>query len=365
IGSLLYLTASRPDISFSVGVCARYQSCPREIHLGAVKRIFKYLKGTMDIGLGYPTDGTTELIGYSDSDYAGSLTDRRSTSGSCQFLGNSLISWFSKKQTSVALSTAEAEYIAVGSCSTQLVWLKAQLKDYGNFTTIVNGNVIFVSQGLLARVLQLPTAGFSVFSDADYSQLNFYPQDTLKQMTRGLGQPLVSALPENLQILHYFITRLFLPRSEQRYMVTELDTWIMYNATKGTPLDFSALMFSTMVKFGDHKLTGALPFAPEISVLLLQLGIPLHGRLLSVSPFDVVSENGVYAALGFPRSVNVSGGDKRQHRSTTTATASSTTASSSSSMPKKTAEEEEVDLLADRLKMHLNIWIPSSPSRAV
>ncbi|CAN0872127.1 hypothetical protein LINGRAHAP2_LOCUS10037 [Linum grandiflorum] len=177
----------------------------------------------------------------------------------------------------------------------------------GNFTTIVNGYVIFVSQSLLARFLQLPTAGFSVFSNVNFSQLNFYPEDTLKQMTRGLGQPLVSALPHNLQILHYFITRVFLPRSEQRYMITELDTWIMYNATKGKPLDFSALMFSTMVKFGDHGLTGALLFAHEISVLLLQLGIPLHGRLLSVSPFDVISENGVYAVLGLPRSVNVSG----------------------------------------------------------
>ncbi|CAN1223070.1 hypothetical protein LINGRAPRIM_LOCUS720 [Linum grandiflorum] len=122
-----------------------------------------------------------------------------------------------------------------------------------------------------------------------------------------------------------------------------------------------------MVKFGDHRLTGALPFALEIFVLLLQLGIPLHGRLLSVSPFDVISENGVYAALGFPRSVNVSGGEKRGSTTAIAAstTAASTIANSSSSTPKKTTEEEEVDLLADRLKMHLNIWIPSSPSRAV
>ncbi|CAN0918340.1 Retrovirus-related Pol polyprotein from transposon RE2, partial [Linum grandiflorum] len=87
IGSLLYLTASRPDISFSVGVCARYQSCPRESHLEAVKRIFRYLKGTLDLGLWYPTEGTPELLGYSDSDFAGSITDKRSTSGSCQYLG--------------------------------------------------------------------------------------------------------------------------------------------------------------------------------------------------------------------------------------------------------------------------------------
>ncbi|RVW29642.1 Retrovirus-related Pol polyprotein from transposon RE1 [Vitis vinifera] len=112
IGSLLYLTASRPDIMYSVCLCARFQSCPKESHLSAVKRILRYLKGTMNIGLWYPKGDNFELIGFSDADFAGCRVERKSTSGTCHFLGHSLVSWHSKKQNSVALSTAEAEYIA-------------------------------------------------------------------------------------------------------------------------------------------------------------------------------------------------------------------------------------------------------------
>ncbi|RVW74256.1 Retrovirus-related Pol polyprotein from transposon RE1 [Vitis vinifera] len=114
IGSLLYLTASRPDIMYSVCLCARFQSCPKESHLSAIKRILRYLKGTMNIGLWYPKGDNFELIGFSDADFAGCRVERKSTSGTCHFLGHSLVSWHSKKQNSVALSTAEAEYIAAG-----------------------------------------------------------------------------------------------------------------------------------------------------------------------------------------------------------------------------------------------------------
>ncbi|CAN1797734.1 Retrovirus-related Pol polyprotein from transposon RE1 [Linum perenne] len=130
IGSLLYLTASRPDISFSVGLCAMFQCSPKNSHLIAVKRIFRYLTGTINFGLWYSSNSTCSLSGYSDSNYAGSLTDRKSTSSTCQFVGHSLVSWFSKKQNCIALSTAEAEYLAVGSACTQLIWMKAQLHDY-------------------------------------------------------------------------------------------------------------------------------------------------------------------------------------------------------------------------------------------
>ena len=124
IGSLLYLTASRPDIMYSTCICARFQSDPKESHLGAVKRILRYLKGTKNIGLWYDRNSTLTLNGYTDSDFAGCKIDRKSTSGACQFLGSNLISWFSKKQHSVALSTAEAEYVAVESCCAQILWIK-------------------------------------------------------------------------------------------------------------------------------------------------------------------------------------------------------------------------------------------------
>ncbi|KAG2404657.1 Retrovirus-related Pol polyprotein from transposon RE1 Retro element 1 [Vigna angularis] len=133
IGSLLYLTASRPDIMQSVCVCARYQANPKESHLIAVKRILKYLKGTTSFGLWYPSDASLSLIGYSDADYGSCKIDRKSTSGTCHFLGCSLVSWHSKKQACVALSTTKAEYIAAGNCCAQILWMKQQLEDFDIF----------------------------------------------------------------------------------------------------------------------------------------------------------------------------------------------------------------------------------------
>ncbi|KAK6150822.1 hypothetical protein DH2020_015754 [Rehmannia glutinosa] len=104
IGSLIYITASRPDILHVVCLCARFQSNPKESHMSAVKRIFRYLKGTIQYGLFYPKNEIFSLKGYSYSDYVGNIDDRKSTSGSCLFLGNCLVSWFSKKQNCVSLS---------------------------------------------------------------------------------------------------------------------------------------------------------------------------------------------------------------------------------------------------------------------
>jgi hypothetical protein len=103
----------------SVCMCARFQANPKEVHLRAVKRIMRYLVYTPKFGLWYPKGSTFELIGYSDANCAGCKIDRKSTSGTCPFLGRSLVSWASKKQNSVALSTVEAEYIAAGHCCAQ------------------------------------------------------------------------------------------------------------------------------------------------------------------------------------------------------------------------------------------------------
>ncbi|KAK6164101.1 hypothetical protein DH2020_000965 [Rehmannia glutinosa] len=124
------ITTSRLDITFAVGVCARFQSAPKESHVTAAKRILRYLKGCQEVGLWYPKEGGFKLISYSDSDYVGCRVDRKSTSGICQMLGNRLVSWFSKKQNSIATSTAEAKYIAVGSCCAQVLWMRHQLRDY-------------------------------------------------------------------------------------------------------------------------------------------------------------------------------------------------------------------------------------------
>ncbi|GJS74563.1 hypothetical protein Tco_0707404 [Tanacetum coccineum] len=116
IGSLMYLTASRPDIMFAVCACARFQVTPKTSHLHAVKRIFRYLKGHPKLGLWYPRDSSFDLEAFSDSDYAGASLDRKSTTGGCQFLRRRLISWQCKKQTIVANSTTEAEYVAAANC---------------------------------------------------------------------------------------------------------------------------------------------------------------------------------------------------------------------------------------------------------
>jgi hypothetical protein len=129
IGSLLYLTASRPDIMQVVGLVGRFQSNPKETHVLAVKRIFRYLQGTIDYGLWYSKNTDLILRAYTDADWVGSIDDRKSTSGGAFFLGSCLVSWLSKKQTSISLSTTKAEYIVATSCCTQVLWIKTNLKD--------------------------------------------------------------------------------------------------------------------------------------------------------------------------------------------------------------------------------------------
>ncbi|GJY69633.1 hypothetical protein Tco_0472615 [Tanacetum coccineum] len=131
IGTLLYLTASRPDLQFAICMCARYQARPTEKHLNAVKRIFRYLKGTVHRGLWYPKDSSFALTAFADADHAGCQDTRRSTSGSIQLLGDRLVSWSSKRQKSAAISSMEAEYIALSGCCAQVLWMRSQLTDYG------------------------------------------------------------------------------------------------------------------------------------------------------------------------------------------------------------------------------------------
>nr|GEX26137.1 putative ribonuclease H-like domain-containing protein [Tanacetum cinerariifolium] len=130
IGSLMYLTSSRPDIMFAVCACARFQVTPKASHLQAVNRIFRYLKGKPHLGLWYLKDSPFDLVAYSDSDYAGASLDRKSTTRGCQFLGCRLISWQFKKQTIMATSSTEAEYVAAANCCAQVLWIQNPLLDY-------------------------------------------------------------------------------------------------------------------------------------------------------------------------------------------------------------------------------------------
>jgi len=119
VGSLMYLTATRPDIMHVVSLISRFMECPKEIHLLAAKRILRYLKGTASYGLLYKKGGKTNLFGFTDSDYAGDPDDRKSTSGYAFKLGSGAVSWLSKKQPIVTLSTIEAEFAAATRCACQ------------------------------------------------------------------------------------------------------------------------------------------------------------------------------------------------------------------------------------------------------
>ncbi|GJY57667.1 hypothetical protein Tco_0457559 [Tanacetum coccineum] len=131
IWSLMYLTSSRPDIVQAVCYCARYQARPTEKHLKDVKRIFRYLRGTINMGLWYPKDSGFELTAFLDADHVGCIDTRKNTFGGIQFLGDKLVSWMSKKQDCTAMSLAEAEYVALSASCAQVMWMRIQLKDYG------------------------------------------------------------------------------------------------------------------------------------------------------------------------------------------------------------------------------------------
>lgn len=129
MGSLMYLTATRPEITYSVSLISRYMENPTELHLLAAQRIFRYLQGTIDFGLLYKKGKKLDLFGFTDSDYAGAIDDRKSTSGYVFMLGSRAVSWSSKKQPIVTLSTTEAEFVAATSCACQAIWLKKILEE--------------------------------------------------------------------------------------------------------------------------------------------------------------------------------------------------------------------------------------------
>nr|GEU53515.1 Gag-Pol polyprotein [Tanacetum cinerariifolium] len=131
IRSLMYLTSGRPDIVQAVCFCARYQSRTTEKHLKEVKRIFRYLRGTVNMGLWYPKGFSFGLIAFSDADHAGCIDSRKSMSGGIQFLGDKLVSWMSKKKNCTAMSSVEAKYVALSASCAQVMWMRTQLQNYG------------------------------------------------------------------------------------------------------------------------------------------------------------------------------------------------------------------------------------------
>ena len=131
VGSLMYLTATRPDLMYAVSLISRFMANPSETHWNAIKRILRYLKGTTELGIFYKKGEDIKLVAYTDSDYAGDIDDRKSTSGFVFSLGTGAVSWSSKKQPIVTLSTTESEYIAATSCACQCIWIMRILETIG------------------------------------------------------------------------------------------------------------------------------------------------------------------------------------------------------------------------------------------
>nr|GEZ48707.1 uncharacterized mitochondrial protein AtMg00810-like [Tanacetum cinerariifolium] len=131
IGLRMYLISSRPDIVQAICFCVRYQSRPTKKHLKEVKKIFRYLRGTVNMGLWHLKGSSFGLTAFSDADHAGCIDTRKSTSGGIQFLGDKLVNWMSKKQNCTAMSSAKAEYVALFASCAQVMWMRTQLQDYG------------------------------------------------------------------------------------------------------------------------------------------------------------------------------------------------------------------------------------------
>ncbi|GJS62670.1 hypothetical protein Tco_0657454 [Tanacetum coccineum] len=185
IGCLMYLTTSRPDIMFAVCLCARFQVTPKISHMHAVKRIFRYLKHQPKLGLWYPKDSPFHLEAFSDSDYAGDNHDRRSTSGGCQYLGRRLVSWQCKKQTIVAISSTEAEYVAA-ACLKLIVRGQVRIiNEVAHIEAKVAGKKILVSEASVRTNL--------MFNDKDGTNILIIKViwDTLRDIMK--------------EVLHYFL----------------------------------------------------------------------------------------------------------------------------------------------------------------
>ncbi|GKA04043.1 retrovirus-related pol polyprotein from transposon TNT 1-94 [Tanacetum coccineum] len=223
VGALMYLTASRPDIIHATCYCARYQARPTEKHLKEVKRIFRYLKNTINIGLWYLKDTGFELTAFLDSDHVGCLDTRKSTSGEIQFLGgDKLVNWSSKKQDCTLMSSAEAKYVSLSACCAQFLWLRTQLTDYGFYfdkipmycdfqtpiaiscnpvqhsrTKHIDVRYHFIKEHVEKGIVEL------FFVGPEYQLADLFtkalPEDMFKYLVRRLGMRCLT--PEELEVL--------------------------------------------------------------------------------------------------------------------------------------------------------------------
>nr|GFB31784.1 hypothetical protein [Tanacetum cinerariifolium] len=198
VRALMYLTASRPDIMYATCYCTRYQAQPTKKHLTAVKRIFRYLKDTIHMGLWYSKDIGFELTAFLDSNLAGCLDSRKSTSGGIQFLGgDKLVSKSSKKQDCTSMSSAEAEYVSLSACCAQVLWMRTQLTDYGFHFD----NIPMYCDSKAAIAISCNPVQHSRTKHIDLADLftKALPEERFKYLVRRLGMRCLT--PEELEDL--------------------------------------------------------------------------------------------------------------------------------------------------------------------
>ncbi|GKB92452.1 retrovirus-related pol polyprotein from transposon TNT 1-94 [Tanacetum coccineum] len=197
IGSLMYLTSSRPDIVQAVCYCARYQARPTEKHLKEVKRIFRYLRGTINMGLWYPKGSVFELTAFSDADHAGCIDTRKSTSGGIQFLGDKLVSWMLKKQDCTAMSSAEAEYVALSaSCAQSAIAISCNPVQHSR-TKHIHTRYHFIKEQVENGIIEL------YFVRTEYQLADMFtkalPEDRFQYLVRRIDMRCLT--PAELEVL--------------------------------------------------------------------------------------------------------------------------------------------------------------------
>ncbi|GJV44155.1 putative ribonuclease H-like domain-containing protein [Tanacetum coccineum] len=261
IGSLMYLTASRPDIMFVVCTCARFQVTPKTSHLNAVKRIIRYLKGQPKLGLWYPRDSPFDLEAFSDSDYAGASLDRKSTTGGCQFLGKSLISWQCKKQTIVANSTTKAEYIAAANyCGQETASASTSENAEMEITATIDGRVKTITEASIRRLLKLEDSdGIPSLPNAkNFKQLALmgYASDSDK-LTFQKGH----FSPQWRFLIHTILHCLSPKKTAWEQFSSNIATAIICLATNRT-FNFSKMIFEGMLKNLDSRVN--MPLFPTM-----------------------------------------------------------------------------------------------------
>ncbi|CAN1236902.1 hypothetical protein LINGRAPRIM_LOCUS1771 [Linum grandiflorum] len=219
--------------------------------------------------------------------------------------------------------------------------LEGRLQD-GRFSTIIDGYRIVVTPHLLEVVLGLPPGGKQIFEETDLLRIGFSPSVMLGRWTQAERKPtdlgIIYDLPDYLKIVHYFITRICLPRSDSLYLVNGMDIWLLYCAIFSEKTDFSCLMFASLVKHSNPSFSGALPFGPAISYLLDALGLPLRSKYLLESPLDIFRPRHVLREVGWKPSQLVygSGGELQ-------------------SCNDLNASDDEIDTLADEMERSLQI----------